>query len=1644
MRSQVLSGLRIGLAAAFMAMLAACGDTNTQSSNNQNDIRARVDGPDIEVRAEKARRAEVEKSQEFEFVRYSSNTDGDSPIACLEFSHSLKSKTDYSAYIEAPENVSIALSVEGSRLCVGGLSFSAPTDLTLKSGLPGTGRNRKLSRDEKITIDFGDRPSYVGFAGDGVILPRIDADGLGIETVNVDALKVSVSRVTDRALVFKRITNGFTAGRGEYSWQGGEEDPSDVSEKLWTGELDVASKGNTATTTVFSLASAIETLQPGAYYINVEEVPSGSLEISKPARAARWLIVTDLALTAYEGANGLQVTARSIDTAKIARDVKLDLVARSNEILKSKKTDLLGRVAFDGALLRGTGPQSPCMVMAYDQNGDFAVLDLERAAVDLSRYPVSGRSAPDNLDAFLYTDRGIYRPGEKVWINALIRDLAVRSVSSTDGFLRLYAPNGVEAANWRIEGGLQAGGMEKSYTLPKAAARGMWRIALDLDGQGIVGSTRISVEDFVPQRIELKVSSDDESVVSKDEVRAIQADVRFLYGAPGAGLNVEGRTRVEVDPKPFKAYANFEFGKHNEQFRQREFDLNDVTADGAGQAVLRLDLLDESITSSKPLRLRTVVSAMEPGGRAVRDDIRLPYRPKDVYVGIKPEFDGSSAQDEAARLKVVALKSDGEQIAGNVNWRLVRIDWDYDWYRSGQGAWKWRRTRNVIPIEEGSLELAASEAASLITRPLDWGDYELLLTEEATGAVASYGFWAGWGGGPQEGSEAPDRVRISAPADPVEIGKKASYTILPPYPGEAEIVVANDKIIETRTMTLPEKGLKVDFNVTEEWGAGAYVMVSVFTPRDPVARPRPRRAVGVSYAPVDVAKRTFELDLNVEKIVQPRQKVTVELETTGGPVGEKVFATLSAVDEGILQLTKFKTPDPTDHFFAKRRLGVMLKDDYGRLLDPNQGAAAEPRSGGDQIGGAGLTVVPTKSVSLFSGVVAMGRDGKAEIELDLPDFNGELRLMAVAWSQSGIGAADTALTVRDDVPAEVILPRFLAPGDKAIATVTMDNVTATPGNYDAALVSEEGIEIGDANVTALLNQNQRADIPASIFASKEGVSSINMTLTGPNNFQIVREYGLEVRSPYLPVSRIEKIVLQPGETWSASTNSLDGFVSGSSSLMVSASAIPMDASALYKSLSEYPYGCTEQTVSRALPLLYASNLAGIAGLEPDTQISSKVQEAVSTLLNRQGSDGAFGLWRMGDGYASPWVGAYAVDFIARAKAAGYLVPDAALEKAYASLGKVAAQQNIWGSGYNYDVYTSRWHNDNHERLNNRASAYAAYVLARGGKIEASRLRYLHDEMLGKTDSPLAKAQIGAALHFIGDNARSSSAFDAAIEALGFENSGDYYQTPRRDRAGVLALAAETGDAPVVSDLTEQVVDKLPDPEKLTTQEKAFLLLAANGLSNGASEVNLKAKGATVQISKGRSYYADENSFLLSEKETAEEKIPRFTNEGDGPLWVTSIARGSPLEAPPAVREGLSVTKSIFRMNGRSIDLADMQRGDQAVIALSVKPQDKNSHPLIIADLLPAGWEIQAVLTPETSGPYDFVGELSYADVAEARDDRFLASLTVRDGERAQFAYVVRAVTPGDFALPGVVAEDMYRPQVFGRSAAGRVTISTEN
>ena len=1632
------------IAGGALALLAACGGGGTKAPDDAANLSedggqivelSRRDQNAANRRERERQRIAAENETDFTYFRYRIETDGDAPVACFVFSSPLDSGTDFSPFIDFRPAFQPALSVEGSDLCVGGLEFGTSRTAILKSGLPAAD-GRTLERTEEVPIDFADRPPYVGFRGAGVILPRDEADGLPIETVNVDGVEITVSHVPDRVLYDKSIDQGATAQQGRYSYLYGDRRASDVAVEIWSGTMAIEALQNAPVTTVFPLADVIGKLEPGAYFVEVTDARELASNAGPPASAKRWIMLTDLALTAYRGEHGLDLTLRSLRDGQEVVDANVQLVAYNNDVLDEGKTGADGRIRFDKPILSGTGNAAPKLVLAYGARGDLAVLDLTRAPVDLSELNTGGRSTPGPVDAYLYTDRGIYRPGETVFVTSLLRDRAASAVDGRAGQLVVYRPNGMEAEKLRFAEA-EGGAVALDYVLSRDAARGVWRAVLEMDGSGRAGEVSWSVEDFVPQRIALELQTDEDTPIRAGSTRQVQVNARFLYGAPGAGLTVSSRARVQRDPNPFEDLTGFTFGRHDEQFREEIIQFGDTATDGAGVATLALDPGRRGQGSSFPLRLNTVVDVEEPGGRVVSESVRIPYRPGQLYLGIKPGFERRASEGEPVSFEIAAVGADGGLAGTELSWRLLAINYHYDWYRDGD-RWRWRRSRTVDEAREGVLSTARGATAQITVTDLEWGNYELVLDGPA-GAEASKSFYVGWGGSvSDDGVEAPDRVEVALVDENVLPGRSAEFVIVPPYDGEAQIVVATDRVLSVETRPVTAEGTRVTLPVTKEWGEGAYVMVNVFTERDPVMDAKPRRAVGLAYAPVDMEKRTFNLSINVPDVLRPRREQLIEVDIADGP-REPVFLTLAAVDEGILQLTKFESPDPVSYYFGKKALGVSLHDDYGRLLDPNLGLPADVRTGGDQLGGEGLSVVPTRTVALYRGIVDVGRSGSAKIRLDLPDFNGELRLMAVAWSAEGLGAASRPLTVRDPAPAELILPRFLAPGDSAVVTASLDNVELAEGEFTGSVTGAGTVSPLDGNFSRTLPRGQRVDVPIRVEAGDEGISRLRLSVSGPDNYGVDHEYRIQTRSPYLPVTRIASEVMSPGDTFTLSRELVDGLLPGSVDMVVSFSSLPVDESALYASLARYPYGCTEQTISRAMPLIYAEQLVALGAEGDGGDARTQVQDSVNRVLNRQSADGSFGLWREGDRNASPWIGAYTTDFLHRAREAGYAVPSEALERAYGAMQTVASGDAWRVYGYDTDVWESRWHEDTQARLMARSAPYALYVLARAGQADLSRLRYLHDRELDEMENPLAQAHLATGLALLGDRARARNAFEAAEANVGYSNDGDYYQTPLRDLTAMVALAFEAGFNDVAERLAERLGQDVPDPDELTTQEKALMLLAVNALTGGdADSFRMAVKG----LGRGND---NDRRYNIAESQISADVS--FTYDGEAPVYRTVFVTGSPLEAPPPISSRLDVTKRYYGLDGRAVDLASIEQGDQVVMVITLDPGERRTNPIILADLLPAGFEIETILRPadgrreqSDDGAFSWIGRISQPELAEARDDRFVAAIDVR-AENETLAYVARAVTPGTFAVPGAVAEDMYRPRVQARSRASQVIIN---
>jgi uncharacterized protein YfaS (alpha-2-macroglobulin family) len=1571
----------------------------------------------------------------FAFRRLEVQTSGEAPEACLVFTRKLDDSGNvrYEDYLKFDPELAFAVRVTQDRLCIQGLSFGKTYQLELKEGLPAL-KGEKLSKSESFPIELRDKPSLVRF-GTGLVLPRDANDGVPITTVNVARLDVKVVRVGDRLL--SQLQTGVVDQREFYEYDRDTLENTQ-GEVIWQGQLSVpGNRRNDEAVTLFPLRKALRQVLPGAYLVIATDAAEANTtdenDYWKP-RAAQFVVNTDIALTTFRGRDGLTVFARSLKTAEPLSGIELALVARNNEELKRVRTSADGRVLFDAPLIRGKGGAEPVVVMAYGSGADFAFLDLRRPAFDLTDRGVEGRTNPGEIDAYMYTDRGVYRPGETVNVTTLLRDQQARAIGNTMLTFVLSRPDGLESRKW-TQRNLQVGGTSEPVSLTNTAPRGRWQIAAYVDPKGEpIGRVAFDVQDFVPQKLKVELKPTQEFLRPGDTA-AVDVTGRFLYGAPAAGLGGEGTMTITADQTPFDnipALKGFVFGKVDENFQgtQVTMAVTDTDAEGRTTATAVIDALPDT---SLPLRADFTISIYEPGGRTTSDQVSLPVRTRDTLIGVRPGFQWNSVQENTpANFEVVALDEQGKRKAlRNVTWELVLEDIDYRWYQV-DNDWRYERIVNDRIVEGGRTDLSATEPFR-ISKPLRWGSYRLTVTDPQGGAVTAYRFWSGWGNGAD--NDRPDRVAVLADKEMYASGDTARIKISPPSDGKALVVIASNRIHLTKMVDVAASGTTVTIPVSAEWGAGAYALVTHYRPLSSAQSRAPVRSIGVAWLAVDPSPRSLTLAIKAPPKMKPNQKVTIPIEVKGQAWGDAAFVTLAAVDEGILQLTDFKSPDPNRFYFGKRRLGLDMRDDYGRLIRAEGAILGELRSGGDAIGGRSLSVVPQKSVSLFSGIVSVA-NGTATVTLDVPDFNGELRLMAVAWSGSKVGRAEQPLTVRDPVVAEVVLPRFLAPGDRIMAALNLHNVEGAPGQYTATVRAEGAAasQGGQTRVTTALARDERKLLMVPLEAGAAGIGKVSLNVTGPAGFSVGRSWPIEVREPQLPVSAEETLVLQPGKENRFGKEFLAAFKPGTAEVAVTLTGGRGfdDVPGLLRWLDRYPYGCLEQVTSRAFPLVYFNDMALLADVKQDRSVKDRVQDSIWRILDMQTYNGGFGMWSAASGEADAYVAMFAIDFLMQAKSRNYIVPEEAIERALGWVRKAAGAE---GSG-------------------DLARAYGFYLLARAGSLNPGELRYFADNRIEGMRNAFALGLLGTALSEIGDRSRAAPAFakarEIALEAKVEDYAVDsYYGSLLRDVSGLTAVAARAQQASFVPNLVDRVQGFDPRLNYTTTQEKAWMLLAAHEVEAATPPVNVSVTGAQA-VQKGKVLRFSPNLDQMNAGITVR-------NNGQREAWRIVSAEGIPAAPLPPEGNGVTLNKAILTMSGQLANLAAVKQNDRFIVHVYGQLDNNRARLMALLDLLPAGFEIEGVVQRKEDGStmYAFLPVLAVSNVAEARDDRFVATFNIgsnyqppaTSGNKApvrptfNFAYIVRATVPGSYVVPAAVVEDMYAPRVHARTGMGQMTIA---
>lgn len=1574
----------------------------------------------VDLAAVRAEQSALRARRGFRVMDHTVDTEAAEPRICVQLSADLpRSGVDFASFVRLDGAPAPAVDASGQQICVEGLQHGRQYRMTLRQGLPSTS-GEALLEDVALSVYVRDRTPSLRFSDESFVLPSGMRRGIPLVSVNTDSARISLFRIGDRALARAMAESRFLRRLG--GWEV-ENITDQLGEPVWEGALDIAGTLNREVITSFPVDEALPEREPGVYVLVA--VPQNDTREPWEARATQWFVVSDIGLASFAGADGLSVFARSLGSAMPLPGVSLQLVARNNTILGTVSTDADGMAHFDAGLMRGTGGMTPTVVMAGGDDGDFVFLDLTRAGFDLSDRGVAGRAAPGAIDILPWTERGIYRAGETVHLNALVRDDTGRALQNLPLTAILTRPDGVEDRRVVSRQGA-LGGHAYAMALSDNAMRGTWSAALHVDPERPpLAQTRFLVEDFVPDRIAFTMEADVERL-DPDGVARVDVDGRYLYGAPAQGLGLEGELAVTTT-RDWPAHPGYRFGLDEEDELGAAVTPLTVLPDTDAQGRAQFDVTLGALPATTRLLDATVILRMrESGGRAVERRLTLPVTPDTPMIGIRPDFaDASVPENTTASFSVIATNAQGARLArADLKWSLEKIERSHQWYRTESG-WNYEPVIHTSEVDSGRIDVGQGDPGR-IALPVEWGRYRLVIeTDDPMGPATSMAFDAGWFV-ETTATEAPDALEIALDRERYADGEIARLKIAPRFAGEVLVHVGNERLLETITATIPQEGGEVAIPVSSAWGAGAYVTATLYRPGDDTQSRMPARAIGVTWLPVDPGARDLQVSLDLPDMLRPRERLSIPVSVDDLPADTPAYVTVAAVDVGILNLTSHPAPDPGGWYFGQRSLGLAIRDLYGRLIDGSLGAAGRLRTGGD--GGILVEGSPPEErlLAFSSGPVALDSQGRAMVDFTLPEFNGTVRITAVAWTAEGVGETQAERVVRDPLVVTASAPRFLAPGDNALMRLDIANPDGPEGVYalSVGIDGDAGIALGAVPETIRLDRGGAQALTLPLRATGSGEGMITVALGDSEGTTITRTAFVTVRPAAMPMTTRRVISLAANGGALRIDDGLlgDSLLDGAS---VSVGVSPLstfDIPSLLMALDRYPYGCAEQLTSRAMPLLYAAELAQISGLDIDQGLEARIDEAIDAVLDFQTSTGGFGLWgpRGGD----LWLDAYIGEFLTRAGENGYAVPAEAMARMIANLQNTLA--------YTTDV-----------EAQGTQIAYALYVLARNSRASVGDLRYYADTRIEAFESPMARAQIAAALALYGDSERAGRAFasasgkaraDIAGEAEGMPGARADFGSSLRDSAAMLALAAETSPLPMtITEMSEHVADARHARSHISTQEQAWMLMAARGMRMADDAITLTINGVSHHGSFAQ---------RIAGADLAAEPLT-LVNDSDEPVDAVITTVAAPAYPLPAGGEGFEITRSYYTLEGEPVTVSSVEQNMRYVVVLRFVEENRWPSQVVMTDLLPAGFEID---NPRLVGSadldrFDWLGDVDAAHVA-FRDDRFTAAFT-RDAQspRAQMAaYIVRAVTPGVYAHPAAVVEDMYRPQFSARTATGMMEV----
>ncbi len=1512
--------------------------------------------------------------------------------------------------------------------------------LSLAKGLRG--RIGGILHEEYSTnITFGELEPSISFASSkGIYLSGKGAQNLEVKIINVPRVRIIVSKVYENNLLAANHYSYEPQDPRGSAHEDGDEisdltsgDDITFGDVIYSQEVDTRtlprSAGGSSGGRLLNLNITDKLPEfKGIYHVVIRSVKDYWVSDK------RFVSLSDIGLIAKEGREKILVFANSIKTAAALPGVNILAYGTNNQLLGMGATSAEGVAEITYTRKEFAGFR-PAMIIARTAD-DFNYLPFGSTRVNTSRFEVGGhRANSSGLDAFVYPERDIYRPGEKVNFAVVIRDRQWRSPGELPINLKFLLPNGKEMKTFRKTLNTQ-GGTDGSIDIPESAITGSYSLEVYTSNDVLLATQPFRIEEFVPDRIKVTAKLDKPLLEAGDISRLDIHAVNF-FGPPAANRKYE--CEIHVRQKDFnpKNYSTYDFSLSAQNSTSFDKTVREGKTDEQGNATEKYTVPD-FFKNIGLLQATFYATVFDETGRPVSRSASVNIYTQPVFFGVADDGFNYYPLNQSVSFPIIALDRN-EKLLGTASARVQVIKHEYRTVLSKSGNYfRYESQKEDKQIASG-LVTVSGESTRYTFVPRSPGSYELRISIPGSNTYVSRSFYSyGAWGGDNNSFEVNNEGQID-----IQLDKSGYYTgetvkalFKTPFSGRMLVTMETDKVVSYQYVDVSDKrNASLDLPVGVDDIPNVYITATLIKPHELSDIPL-TVAHGYQSVKVEAKDRKIPVEITAQTAVRSHTHQKVTVKALPGSI-----VTLAAVDNGVLQITDFETPDPYAHFYARRALEVNGYDLYP-LLFPEVRASLSS-TGGDEDKDMKKRVNPMpakriKIVSWWSGMATANGSGEANFEFDIPQFSGQVRLMAVAYKNESFGAASSAMTVADPIVLSSALPRFMSPGDTVTMPVTITNTTGNTASATAKIKLSGAIRsIGEDQQSVSVGANSEARAQFQLVAPPAiGVGKITVDVNGlGEHFTDETEIGIRPSAPLQKTTGSGSIA--GGNTQAINFTIGDDIPSTIDYKLVVSRSPAAELGKYLSWLVEYPYGCTEQTVATAFPQLYFGDLADLAQKSNvnSAQRSSanyNILEAIRKIKMRQLYNGAVTLWDNQD-TEDWWATVFAAHFLIEAQKAGFDVDKSLIGT---MIGYINSRLR------NRETVTYYYNRDQSKRIVPKEMIYGLYVLALAGQPNVSAMNYYK---ANPSQLSLDCKYLLAASYALAGDKKSFAAF-LPTQFSGEEavtQSGGSFSSDIRDESLALDVLFDVDpDNAQIPVMARHVMDKLKTREWFTTQELAFGFVGLGKIARQAAGSNATAD---VRVDGRTVASMDANPVKLSTKDLRGNggAVPKvdIATHGSGRLYYYWEAEG--ISASGTYKEEdnyLKVRKHFFDRFGRPISGNDFKQNDLIIVQLTLERTfSTDVDNIVITDMLPAGFEIENPRTKDIPG-MDWIKSENSPTALDVRDDRINFFVDLHS-MRQVYYYAVRAVSPGVYHMGPVSADAMYNGEYHSYNGAGTVHVT---